>query len=131
MDRNEAQDIVKNFDLIKAFADGEQIQYQSENLDWEDITNPSFNINDYTVKINYRIKPKEQYTPFTNKDSLIGLIITNPTAIDTNNKKYMIINQNDSGIEYLGHDCTMFVSYQDLMNRFIFFTSGVKCGNKV
>ena len=53
MHRKEAREIVENYELIKALAEGEIIQYYSHGS-WHDTTSPTFHP-DYR----YRVKPPE------------------------------------------------------------------------
>ena len=55
MDRSQAQKLVENIDVIKAFAEGKAVQYRrTPDSSWKDVCNPSFGLG----AENYRIKPK-------------------------------------------------------------------------
>ena len=61
MTREEAKCIVANFELVKAFAEGEKIQAKTVNSEWACLDYPLFTLSPG----NYRITPKSKLIPFT------------------------------------------------------------------
>lgn len=59
MDRNQAKLLLP---IIKAFAEGKEIQLKTVDKGWQDIHSASFDSNPK----NYRIKPESDYRPFKN-----------------------------------------------------------------
>lgn len=56
MNRSEAQVLLSNLDVLKAYADGQDIQYKCKDRDeqWREVITPSFTLGHY----DYRIKPR-------------------------------------------------------------------------
>ena len=78
MFRGQAAGIVKHFELVKAFAEGANIQFYDCG-EWQDVDSPVF---DQTVK--YRIKPKE-YRPLTINEAF-NLMMANMIIYNQNKK---------------------------------------------
>lgn len=60
MTREEAKELLP---MIKAFAEGKEIEYYDCNDDWIKTDTPI-----WASKINYRIKPESQYRPFKTQE---------------------------------------------------------------
>jgi len=56
--------------IVEAFANGETIQFRPYNScsPWKDVVDPSFDVD----KLEYRVKPKERYRPWTYEEVPIG-----------------------------------------------------------
>lgn len=61
MDRKNAKALLP---IIKAYAEGKELQIKSYTGKWEDLPSPSFN----NAASEYRIKPKVKYRPFKDAD---------------------------------------------------------------
>ena len=64
MDRNKCKELLP---IIQAFAEGKTIQVKNIEGNWFDLNNPKWN--DY---YEYRIKPTEEYRPYSSTDEMIA-----------------------------------------------------------
>lgn len=65
------EQIKQNFEIVKAFSEGKDVQVKWTDGTWHDTDNPSF------TSAEYRVKPKEEIIPmdFSDAERLIGKVI--------------------------------------------------------
>lgn len=66
------EDLIRNWDVIEAFKNGENVEYKDTTGEWSTSYAPAF-----LPEMEYRVKPKQEYVPFdfSDAESLIGRIV--------------------------------------------------------
>ena len=113
------QDSVEAFALAVLCHDTESIEEEYTFNRWRETRSPNLNIN-----VNYRIKPKPEYVPFTINDAerFLGRIVKPKNG----NDKFMgvICGAQTNGVAVSTQGTR---TYQDLLNDMV-FSNGEPCG---
>lgn len=103
---------------ILSWADGKQIQYQSEGEDWDDINDPAF-----FPDCEYRVKPEPILIPFDYSDAehLLGRVVTRKDV----NKRAIIVEVREEGVV----EGRTFHGYSAFLTTCL-FADGSPCGKQ-
>ena len=112
-------DLIKNWDVIEAFKNGEEIESRAIGCStWCQNENPVFDFK----RNEYRVKPTEEYVPFDFSDAmkLIGSSITPKKGVK---EIIMITAASEIGVLFGFNP----ISYKDLYKDYT-FRNGTPCG---
>jgi hypothetical protein len=118
MNKEQAKEL---WPIIKAYAEGKEVQVKNKDGgSYMYIDSPSFN-----PEYNYRIKPKDEYVPFTYEDTLVGEIILSKPE-----HKLLIASQDHNGVYVIWDGGISCLTYKTLLDCHTFI-DGTNCGKKV
>jgi hypothetical protein len=111
------QDFAKKmWPIMKAYAEGKTIQTKTKESDvWGDFPEPNFD----SENLEYRIKLKPKFVPFTFEDNLVGKVIVRKRF----SSREMITVQTSSDVR----NDSMPISYKELLELYV-FSDGSPCG---
>lgn len=102
-------DAIEHLEIIKSFANGEDIQMLLGN-EWVDVNEPAF-----SRLTTYRVKPKLEYVPFDFSDGQI--LIIRPVKNKIQNLIGMITQVDEDGVIIGGN---LFSTFEDLLDDWTF-----------
>ena len=110
-------------ELRKAFAAGKQIQHKiPAHPNWIDTYSPIWDAN-----TEYRIKPESEYKPFEFTGGKGSSILGRKIKHKETGELYSIIYEGKNVVGVWGRT----ISYKELLEDFVFFSSNEPCGVKV
>jgi hypothetical protein len=119
MTRERARELLP---IFRAYGEGKVIQVKVGTGEWVDIKTTIDYLN---YNYEYRIKPEDEYVPFTYEDTLVGSIILSKTE-----HKLLIVSQNRDEVFVVWGGSKNNIPYKELLDCFTFI-DGTNCGKKV